>query len=128
MSLREAVAQANATAAADRMQFATNVEGQNLKLAHGEMTVTSDLVIDGNRDLNKSAVTIDGNYQSRIFHVTGDADLELAQLTLTHGQNGSWKTAAPSWSKVAALASSAPPSATAKHRLMVIPAAGAPFI
>ena len=54
LSLREAVAQANATAAADRIQFATNVEGQSLKLTHGEMTVTSDLVIDGNRDLNKT--------------------------------------------------------------------------
>ena len=90
LSLREAVAQANATAAADRIQFATNVEGQKLTLAHGEMTVTSDLVIDGNRDLNESAVTIDGNYQSRIFHVTGHADLQLAHLTLTHGQNGDY--------------------------------------
>ena len=87
LSLREAVEQANATGAADRIQFAASVEGHSLKLAHGELTVTSDLVIDGNRDLNASSVTIDGNYQSRIFHIVGDTDLELAHLTLTHGQN-----------------------------------------
>ena len=50
LSLREAVAQANATAGADYIKFVLTLEGQTLVLTGGELPVTQDLTIDGDRN------------------------------------------------------------------------------
>jgi hypothetical protein len=50
LSLREAVAQANATPGADTILFAPNLEGQTLTLTGGELVVSRDLTIDGDRN------------------------------------------------------------------------------
>jgi hypothetical protein len=47
LSLREAVAQANATTAADTIVFAGALEGSTLVLTGGELVVNQDLRIDG---------------------------------------------------------------------------------
>ena len=50
LSLREAVAAANATPALDAIRFAPSLEGQTLVLTGGQLTVSQDLIIDGNGD------------------------------------------------------------------------------
>ena len=48
LSLREAIAQANATTAADTILFASNIAGATIALTQGELAVSRDLTIDGN--------------------------------------------------------------------------------
>jgi hypothetical protein len=89
LSLREAVAQANATATADTIQFAASVQGHTLTLTGGELVLTRDVTIQG------GGVTIDGNDTDpeervaaghRIFNITGSGtDVSLDNLTLTRG-------------------------------------------
>ena len=43
LSLREAVAQSNATATADTINFASFIEGQTLRLIAGELTLSRDV-------------------------------------------------------------------------------------
>ncbi|HEX6014548.1 MAG TPA: right-handed parallel beta-helix repeat-containing protein, partial [Geminicoccaceae bacterium] len=87
LSLREAVAQANATAAADTIRFATGLEGQTLVLTGGELTLSRDVRIDGDRNDDGQAVTLDGNDNGRLLRITGGGtDVALADLTLTNGQ------------------------------------------
>ncbi len=50
LSLREAVAQANATTAADTIVFANAIEGQTLTLTGGELTLSQDTTIDGDQN------------------------------------------------------------------------------
>src|SRR3954471_21057959 len=81
LSLREAVAQANATAAADTILFAPNLEGQTLVLTGGELPVTQDLTIDGDQDNNGSEVILSGGDHSRILRITGGGtDVSLRDL------------------------------------------------
>ena len=47
LSLREAVAQANATVAADTVVFASGLEGKTLVLTGGELLVNRNLTIQG---------------------------------------------------------------------------------
>ena len=47
LSLREALALADATAAADTILFADAVQGQTIVLAGSQLTVNSDVTIDG---------------------------------------------------------------------------------
>ena len=61
LSLREAVAQANATAAADTIVFAGVLEGGTLSLTGGELALTRDTVIDGDRDNDRLAITLSGS-------------------------------------------------------------------
>lgn len=87
LSLREAVQQANATAAADTIQFANALEGQTLALTGGQLTITSDVAIDGNRDNNATRVTLDGNAANRVIEVGGTGtDASLAGLNITNGR------------------------------------------
>jgi serralysin len=89
LSLREAVAKANATAALDEIVFKPSLEGQTLVLTGGELVVTNDLAIDGYRDDDGSAVTIDGNRNGRILKITGGGtDVDLRELTLTNANSG----------------------------------------
>ena len=91
LSLREAVAQANATAAADTIQFASTLEGRQLVLTQGELVLSQDTTIDGDRNNDGIEVTLSGlgdslTDGSRIFHLTGGVtDVGLRDLTLTDG-------------------------------------------
>src|SRR5215212_7654335 len=94
LSLREAVAQANLTSAADTIQFAPSLEGETLTLTQGELQLTQDVTIDGDADNNGSRVTLSGGWSggfgddsgSRILRIDGTStDVTLRDLTLTHG-------------------------------------------
>lgn len=89
LSLREAVARANARLGADSIGFAPGLEGRTLALQGGQLRVTDDLRIDGNRDGNRSEVTIDGGGRDRVLLVAGDATaVRLEDLTITGGADG----------------------------------------
>jgi fibronectin-binding autotransporter adhesin len=47
ISLREAVTQANATAAPDTITFPSGLEGATLTLSQGELVLCRDVTIDG---------------------------------------------------------------------------------
>ena len=82
LSLREALALADATEAADTILFADAVQGQTIVLAGSQLTVNSDVTIDGG-----SGVTIDADEKSRVLLVQGDGtDVTLAHLTITGGR------------------------------------------
>ena len=68
LSLREAVAQTNANADADRIVFAGALEGKPLALTGGQLVLTSDVTIDGDRDNDGKEVTLSGGGVSRILH------------------------------------------------------------
>ena len=88
-SLREAVNAANASPDADTIVFAPGLEGGTLVLTGGQLVLSQDVTIDGDRDNNGSEVTISGNDASRIFEVTGAAtQVALRDLTLAHGDLG----------------------------------------
>jgi CSLREA domain-containing protein len=87
LSLREALALADADGAtADRVEFAPDVQGQTLVLAGSQLTVASDITIDGG-----SGVTLDADEKSRVLLVqsgneTDPNDITLARLTITGGR------------------------------------------
>ena len=85
ISLREAVAQANA---GDIIRFALNLEGgPPLVLTQGELAITRDLTIDGDRNDDGGAVTIEGSAKSRVLNITGEnIDLTLRDLTIANGR------------------------------------------
>ena len=86
LSLREAVAQANATTSADTIVFSTGLAGQTLTLTHGELLVTADLSIDGNGTGSAAPVVIDGGGDGRVLHINGAAtDVALTDLTVQNG-------------------------------------------
>src|SRR3954447_26573464 len=85
-SLREAVAQANATSGADQIVFSSSLEGKTLTLTHGELTLRHDVTIDGDQNNDGTEVTLSGGDRSRILHVTGNGtDGTIRDLTLTQG-------------------------------------------
>ena len=87
LSLREAVARANATSGADTIRFTAALEGKILVLTGGELLLTRDLTIDGDRDNDGKEVTISGGDVSRIFRITGgNTDVRLTDLALTDGR------------------------------------------
>ena len=83
LSLREAVALANLTVELDRIDFSIS----SARLEGTELTITNDLIINGNRiGDSKAEVTISGQDLSRIFNITGaGTDVELQSVTLTNG-------------------------------------------
>ena len=84
LSLREAVAQANATAAADTIVFAGTVEGQTLTLSGGELVLRQDVTIDGDQNNDGAAVTLSGGGTQRILRTSGaGTDVSLEDLALT---------------------------------------------
>ncbi|MGD9511263.1 MAG: hypothetical protein AB7X49_22230, partial [Geminicoccaceae bacterium] len=87
LSLREAVAKANATAALDAIVFEPSLEGRTLVLTGGELVVSEDLSIDGDRDDDGSEVTLSGGDASRVLTIAGGGtDVALRDLTLTDGR------------------------------------------
>ena len=72
--------QANATTAADTIEFAPAIEGKTLFLSGGELTVSEDLHIDG------EGVTLDAAFASRLLNITGGGpNVTIDNLTLAHG-------------------------------------------
>ena len=86
LSLREAVAQANATTAADTILFAAVLEGQTLQLTGGQIAITRDLTIDGDANNDGSQIALDAGGLSRHFAISGAAtDVALRDLVLATG-------------------------------------------
>jgi hypothetical protein len=86
LSLREAVQQANATAAADMIRFATAIEGRTLVLTGGQLTVSGDVTIDGDADESGDRVTIDAAGNGRVLLIGGTGtDARLEDLGITGG-------------------------------------------
>ena len=86
LSLREAVAKANATAAADTINFDAVLEGTTLLLTGGELAISRDLTIDGDSNNDGSEVTLSAGNASRLLNIAGaGTDVALRDLTLTEG-------------------------------------------
>ena len=93
LSLREAVQQANATTAADTIQFANVLESQTLTLTQGQLTLAGDpegssnrLTVDGDANDNGSRVTISGGDQSRVLAIQDGADVSISGLSISDGR------------------------------------------
>lgn len=85
LSLREAIAAANASAGADTIVFDGALSGGKIALAHGEMAVTDSLTIDGDNNGDGAIdFAVDAGGSSRAFRVS--ADLEVDTLRLVDGQ------------------------------------------
>ena len=90
VSLREAITAANTNAVfgdapagdatGDTIQFASNLAGQTITLAGGELEITDDLIIRGNNN-----ITINGNDESRLFGVDTSETVVFSRLTFTSG-------------------------------------------
>ena len=87
LSLREAVAKANATAAPDTINFDAALEGTTLLLSGGELTLSRDVTIDGDGNNDGSEVTLSAGNASRLLNIAGTGtDVSLRDLTLTEGR------------------------------------------
>jgi hypothetical protein len=78
-SLRAAVGAANANPGADDIDFA--VTG-TIALTSGELDITDSLTINGP---GASALTVSGNHASRVFGITGNPTVVIADLTVANG-------------------------------------------
>ncbi|CAN7261538.1 choice-of-anchor Q domain-containing protein [Rhizobium sp. LjRoot254] len=98
LSLREAVALANADSLPDNITFAAGVSGGTIVLS-SELAITDDLTIDGDIDGdNEADITISGNDASRIVNITGaTTDVALKSLTLTNGYSADHGGAVRAW-------------------------------
>lgn len=79
LSLREAVAAANATGAADTIRFAAAVDGRTLTLTGGQLELRADARIDGDRNDDGVGVTVSAGGAGRVLLVAGGrTDVALA--------------------------------------------------
>jgi hypothetical protein len=85
-SLREAVAQANATTTAETINFATALEGQTLVLTGGELLISRDLAIDGDGNNGGTEVIVDGGFNSWLLNIAAATAVSLTDLTLANGR------------------------------------------
>ena len=89
LSLREAVARANAAAAGATIRFAAAIRGRTIALTGGELAIGHDVAIDGDHTGAGSRVTIDAGRRSRVLAITGGAaNARLSHLVLTGGRSG----------------------------------------
>ena len=89
LSLREAMAQANATTAADSIVFAAGLETQTLTLTGGELVIGRDLTIDGDQNNDGLEVVLSGGDTQRLLRTSGaGTDLTLQDLTIVDGRVG----------------------------------------
>jgi hypothetical protein len=80
-SLRDTIAAAQS---GDTIVFDPSLMHETITLTSGPLALSSNLAIDGpGADL----LAISGNQQSRIFELSGSAQVTLANLTLTGGQS-----------------------------------------
>ncbi|MFN8034285.1 MAG: hypothetical protein U0Q47_13495 [Mycobacterium sp.] len=89
LSLREALASANADSDADTITFAGSLEGGTITLAAGQLTAAHDVGIDADPDHDGSGITIDAHDASRVLLISGaDTDAEIDGLTIERGRTG----------------------------------------
>ena len=91
VSLREAITAANTNAAfgdapagdvgTDFIRFATSIVGQTITLDGSEIEITESVVIRG----GDPGITIDADWQSRVFTVDTDQRVAFTNLTLSGG-------------------------------------------
>jgi len=87
-SLRQAVEDANQTPGADKIQFNSHLDGQEIVLTSGEIEISDDLTIAS----DDVEITINGNLNSRIFTIddldaANQLDVTIDGLTLTGGSS-----------------------------------------
>ena len=97
LSLREAIALANANPGPDTISFDPSLDGSTITLGLGELAITDSVTIQGPGAAN---LTIDADGQSRIFNVNDgnsstNINVEIDGLTLTGGSAD--QMAAPSF-------------------------------
>ena len=80
-SLRAAVSAANANPGADVINFATTGA---ITLTSGELDITDSLTINGP---GVNSLTVSGNHNSRVFGLTGNPTVSIADLTVANGSN-----------------------------------------
>ena len=94
LSLRDALAIANANPGADTISFDSSLDGGTINLSLGQLAITDSVTIEGPGAAN---LTIAGNGTSQIFGV-GDGndatniDVEIDGLTLTGGRGAIYST------------------------------------
>ena len=89
LSLREALILANAMDGADTITFDALLSGATIVLDGTELSIASDVTIDGDIDGDdKADITIDAAGGSRVFNVT-DGTSTLDALAITGGDAGS---------------------------------------
>lgn len=81
-SLRSAIASANISAGADRIEFANGVVG-TVSLAETLPTIHGELVIAGP---GADQLTVSGGNNSRVFQIADGASVEIENLTIADGQ------------------------------------------
>ncbi|MEM7530143.1 MAG: hypothetical protein AAF416_21240, partial [Pseudomonadota bacterium] len=85
LSLREALALANADPGADLITFADELSGSTLTLTMGQLEIDGDLIIDGDLDDDATPdITLVADSASRVFDVLSGA-VTLDGLTITGG-------------------------------------------
>ncbi len=83
LTLREAVARANATVGLDTITFAASLSGSTIVLQNGHIEITQDLEIQG---LGANQLVIDGGNTSRHFFIRETASMvTINDLHLTNG-------------------------------------------
>ncbi len=87
-SLRDAIAQANASAGSDTISFVgsvfTDAIPDTITLTSGQLSITDDLRIAG---LGANNLTVSGAGSSDIFSING-AEVEIQGLTIANGSDG----------------------------------------
>src|SRR3954454_8102292 len=78
LSLREALTQSNGTAELDTIQFASGLEGQTLVLTQGELTLSRDVIIDGDLNNDGREVSLSGGFGPAYSGYSGSRILNIA--------------------------------------------------
>ena len=82
LSLREAIALANADSDADTIEFASDLSGGTITLAHGQLEILDSVTIDaGGLD---SRLTLDAGGNSRVLHLV-DGDIGIENININNG-------------------------------------------
>ncbi|MBS0265083.1 MAG: hypothetical protein JSS02_24340 [Planctomycetes bacterium] len=88
VSLRDAIATANADGSGDTIQFDPSLNGTTITLTQGELLITGSVTISGSAG-GASGITISGGNTSRIFDLknatTNTKAVTISDLTLTGG-------------------------------------------
>jgi hypothetical protein len=85
VTLRDALALANANPGADSISFDSAINGTPIDLTLGELTISDDVTITGNGEIH---TTIDAQLNSRVLHVQSGVTASLSGLTITGGSVG----------------------------------------
>ena len=84
LSLREAITLANATAGTDTITFAAAINGTEIDLTLGQITISDSLIISGN---GAAKTIVDAQLASRLFDITESAaTVSISGMTLKNGR------------------------------------------